>query len=353
MKKKNLLFNTLTTALAIIISLLIATVIILVVSDDPVNALKVFLLGPLKSKRMIGSIVTTAIPITFTGLAVCIMFQASMFNMCAEGAFFLGALSAAGVATTFGFPGILGIIVPMCAGVLTGVIIAFIPAFLKAKFGASEMVSSLMFNYIALYLGLYILNTKLRDQSFGALATNKLPENSMLPTIIEKTSVHFGVILAIIAIIVSYMFVYKTKTGHKIRVMGQNPTFAKYAGINVSAIIIISQVIGGGLAGFGGAVEVMGMYKRFQWTSLPGYGWDGIALAILARNKPQFIPFAALFLAYIRVGASTMASGSNVPKELITVIQAIMILLVTANALLAGIKKKIVVKEAMKNETAS
>lgn len=353
MKKKNLLFSTLTTALAIIISLLIAIVIIVIVSDNPGKAFHAFIFGPFKSKRMIGSILTTAIPITFTGLAVCVMFQASMFNMCAEGGFFLGALSAAGVAACVELPGILGLIIPMLAGTITGMILAFIPAVLKAKLGASEMVSSLMLNYVALYLGLYVLNYHLRDQSFGALATKVLPENSIIPIMISKTSVHYGIVLAIIAIVICYLFIYKTKTGHRIRVMGQNSKFAKYAGINVAGVIIISQIIGGGLAGLGGAVEVMGMYNRFQWTSLPGYGWDGITLAILARNKPQFIPIAAIFLAYIRVGASTMASGSNVPKELITVIQAIMILLVTASALLDGIKKRMIVKEAMKNGSAS
>lgn len=349
MKNKNQLFSTLTTVVAIGISLLLTVIIIFCVSDAPLVALKAFLLDPFKSTRMIGTIISTAIPICFTGLGVCIMFQASMFNMCAEGGFFLGALMSAAVATRLSLPGIMGIIVPLLVGTLTGMIMAFIPAVLKAYIGANEMVSSLMLNYVALYLGLYLLNTKLRDQSFGALATDKLPDNSILPNIIKGTPVHAGVFIAIVAVVLCYLFIYKSKSGHMIRTMGQNHKFAEYSGISAAAMIILSQVVGGGLAGAGGAIEIMGMYSRFQWTGLPGYGWDGIMLAVLARNKPQYIPIAALFLAYLRVGSATMASGSNVPKEVITVIQAIMIILITASALLERVRKRQVVKEVMNN----
>lgn len=350
MKNRDGIFSAATTGFAILISLSIAIIIILFVSNEPGNAVYALLLGPLQSKRLIGSIFTTAIPISFTGLAVCIMFQASMFNMCAEGSFFIGAICAAAGATRLSLNGIFAIIVPILLGAAAGALICLIPALLKALFNASEMVSSLMLNYIALYFGLYMLNFHLRDQSFGALASERLPEGSKLNKIIAGTSLHSGIFLVIIFVVICYLFIFKTKTGHKIRVYGQNATFAKYVGVNAAGVIFLSQILGGAIAGVGGSVEIMGMYERFQWTSLPGYGWDGIILAILARNKPQYIPLAAVFLAYLRVGASTMASNTDVPKELIVVIQSIMIMLVTANALLRGIKQKITIKEAMTNE---
>lgn len=353
MKNKNILFSTATTMLAITISLFITIVIIFGVSENPGSAIHSLLLGPLQSKRLIGSIFTTAIPICFTGLAVCIMFQASMFNMCAEGAFFLGAIGAAAAATKLPLPGFLGIIVPIAVGGIAGGLLCYIPAVLKAKFGASEMVSSLMLNYIALYLGLYLLNVSLRDSNFGALASYQIPEQSRLPKIIPGTSIHAGLILVLVFIVICYLFVYKTATGHRIRTLGQNKKFAKYTGIKVGSVIILSQIVGGAIAGIGGSVEVMGMYARFQWTSLPGYGWDGVILAILARNKPQYIPIAAIFLSYLRVGASTMASNTDVPKELIVVIQSIMIMLVTAEALLKGMKQKAIIKEVLANGSDS
>lgn len=352
MKKKNLLFSSATTALAVVISLAIALLIIILVSEEPGKAVFSLLLGPLQSKRLIGSIFTTAIPIIFTGLAVCIMFQASMFNMCAEGAFFLGAIAAA-TATGIHLPGILGVVLPMLAGGVAGACLCLVPALLKAKLDASEMVSSLMLNYIALYLGLYVLNNVLRDQSFGALASEKLPTTSKLSKIVQGTALHSGFFIALVLIVICYILIFKTKLGYKIRVFGQNSLFAKYTGMKVGTIIILSQVFGGLIAGIGGSVELMGMYERFQWTTLPGYGWDGVIIATLARNKPQYVPLAAVFLSYLRVGASSMASNTDVPKELITVIQSIMIMLVTAGALLKGLKQKNVIKEALANESAS
>lgn len=349
MKDKKLLFSSATTMLAILISLLLAFIIIFMISSEPLTAIRLLLTGPLQSKRLLGSIITIAIPICFTGLAVSVMFQADMFNMCAEGAFFLGALMGAFTATRLSLPGVLGLIVPMLVGALTGAVLTMIPAILKAKLNASEMVSSLMLNYVALYLGLFLLNNYLRDHSFGALATEALPANSKFAKMIPGTSIHAGFLVLVLFIVLSYLLIFKTKLGEKIRIYGQNASFARYSGIGVGSVIIASQAIGGAIAGLGGSIEIMGMYQRFQWTALPGYGWDGIVLAILARNKPQFVPVAALFLSYLRVGASAMASGSDVPKEIITVIQSIMIMLVTSSVLLRGLKQRMIVKEALKH----
>lgn len=345
-KKRNFILSSAKTLLAIGISLLIAFLIIFIVSDKPGEAISIFLTGPVSSLRRIGSIITTAIPIIFTGLAVCIMFQANMMNMGAEGSFFLGAFAAAAITTKINFSGILAIIVPMLVSVLVGAFLCAIPAFMKAWLDASEMVSSLMLNYASLYFGLYLLNSNLRDQSFGALATHKIPQNARLSNLVARTSIHSGLILAIVFVFMCYMFLYKTKTGFKIRAYGQNSKFAQYAGISASSMIMISQLLGGALAGLGGYVEIMGMYDRFQWTSLPGYGWDGIMLAILARNKPQYIPLAAVFLAYLKVGASSMAISTDVPSEIITVMQAIMIMLVTAQALLRNWRQTMILKGA-------
>jgi simple sugar transport system permease protein len=212
------------------------------------------------------------------------------------------------------------------------------------------MVSSLMLNYVALFTGLYLMNAFFRDDTYGFLASHKLPQTSVLVKFVPGTAIHTGVFLAVALIVLSYLFIYKTRAGYEIRVMGQNAKYAKYTGLNVANAIILSQVLGGAIAGLGGAVEVMGMYARFQWTTLPGYGWDGVIIAILARNKPQYVPLAALFLAYLRVGANVMARVTDVPSEIITVIQAIMIMLVTATALLGRLKQKTVEKEVLANE---
>ena len=349
-RRRSATLNAITTAMAIGIALVLAILLIFAVSSDPGNAIYQFLIGPLSSKRQMGNILTTAATVSFTGVAVCIMFQAAMFNMAAEGACFLGALAGAVAATSLNLPPVLAVVVPMLAGALVGGLIGLIPGILRAKLNANEMVSSLMLNYAILYFGLYVLKNFFIDKSAGQVATAKLPKLSRLSTLIKGTGVHSGVILVIFVIVLAYVFLYKTRGGHNLRVYGQNPDFARYAGIGVGGVIVSSQVLGGAIAGLGGAVEIMGMYQRFQWTALPGYGWDGIIIAILARNKPQFVPLAALFIAYLRTGANCMNTYADVPKELITVIQAIMMILVTAAALTGGLKQKLAVKEALSND---
>ncbi len=342
--------NAVSTFLAIAIALALALLLILAVSADPGNAIYQFLMGPFASKRQLGNILTTATTISFTGIAVSIMFQASMFNMAAEGACFLGALAGAVAATGLNLPPALAIAVPMLAGAAVGALVGLIPGILRAKLGANEMVSTLMLNYALLYLGLYALKNFFIDKTAGQVATAKLPTASRLPNILKGTGVHAGVLIAAAVIVLAYIFLYKTRAGHNMRVYGRNPDFARYAGISVGGMIISSQALGGAIAGLGGSVEILGMYQRFQWTALPGYGWDGIIIAILARNKPQFVPLAALFLAYLRTGANCMNTYADVPKELITVIQSIMMILVTAAALTGGLRQRLAIKEALGNE---
>lgn len=349
MRSKAWWFNIATTAMAILISLAIAFVIIFVVSKQPLDAINALLLGPVSSMRNFGTVVEMMITITFTGLAVSVMFQAAQFNLCSEGSFFAGAVAAAAVATKLALPPVISTIVCLLVGAAAGALVCSIPAVLKARLNASEMVSSLMLNYVVLFLGLFVLNFFLRDPSFGMLASYQIPDSTKLTQFVPKTRIHTGLLIAIALVILLYLFIYKTRIGYFIRVLGQNAKFARYSGIGVGSAIIVSQLIGGAIAGLGGSVELLGMYGRFQWTSLPGYGWDGVIIAILARNKPQYVPLAALFLSYLRIGSGIMARMTDVPNELIIIIQAIMIMLVTAQALLGRVKHRLVVKEAVAN----
>ena len=125
---------------------------------------------------------------------------------------------------------------------------------------------------------------------------------------------------------------------------GRNIRFARYTGLNTTAIIAYSQLIGGFIAGVGGSVEVLGMYDRFQWQSLPGYGFDGIVVAILAKNKPHYIPIAAFFLAYLKIGADKMATSTDVTAEMVLIIQGVIIMLAAAQAFLSKWRQKALIK---------
>lgn len=346
MKNKKINFEWIRTTVVILIALVFTLVVIFLVSKEPLNALKEFLIGPIDSMRHIGNVVELMIPLIFTGLAVSLMFSAEQFNLAAEGAFFAGGIGAAAIALIIDLPVFIHPIVAILGGGLIGSLITGIPAYLKVKWNATELVSSLMFNYIALFMGIYVINYFFRDVNAGAMVSEKLPESVILINLIPRTRIHFGLIIAALFIFACYYFMYRTKWGYELRVTGQNSKFAEYSGIKTLKVILYAQLLGGFLAGVGGATELLGMYKRFSWQDLPGYGWDGIIVAILARNNPVFVPIAALFLAYLRIGADIMSRMTDVQNEVVDLIQGIIIVLVVAESFLAKYRHKWVYKEA-------
>ncbi len=349
-------FDAFKTFAAILLSLILAFVVIALVSEEPVEAIISFAIGPLQRTSRLSEVIVRMTPIVFTGVGVCIMYQANQFNMIAEGAFLIGA----NIATYFlvspavqNIPKIPLQYTAIAIAFLVGLLASFVPAILKVKFNANTVVSSIMMNYILLQLANYILYYQMRDESAGQISSYKIPEQASFESIIPKTRIHTGIIIALVVVIVAYIFIYKTKWGYSIRMVGANESFAKYSGISVMGVAMMTQLIGGGIAGMGGAVEVMGLYDRYLWYGTqPGYGFDGIMVAVLAKNNPLYVPLAAFFLAYLRVGADTMNLYSDVPVEFVSVIQAIVIMLVAAEMFLSKYKHKLIVSNAKKQEAA-
>ncbi len=339
-------FNLLRVLIAILIGISISVFIILMMSSEPGNSLKTIFLGPFLSRSRFGNLLETTAPILFCGLAVAIPFQAGLFNVGAEGAFYLGAVMGTAVAVSTNMPAILHIPLILLTAGITGAAWGFIPGYLKSKWNVNELVVTLMLNFVALYMGLYLINYHFRDKAAGFLTSYKFPETAWLVQFIPGTRIHAGVFLALIFAVLVYIFLYRTTLGYEIRTSGLNFEFARYGGINVKKVIILSQVIGGFIAGIGGICEIMGIYRRFSWQASPGYGWDGVVVAIIGRNNPLLIIPASLFLAYLRIGGGLVKVMSDIPTEMISVIQAIIILLITANAFLSGWKNRITVKEA-------
>lgn len=344
-ERSKVLFETVRTLITIAIALLLAFLFILIVSKEPSQALYQFLVGPFLSTRNMGNVIELAIPFIFTGLAACIMFQARQFNMIGEGAVYFGGILATVVALKMALPAGVHPIVAVLVGGLGGALAGYLIGYCKAKWGANEFVNSLMLNYVLLYLGLYLLNNFLRDPKKGQLSSYALPDTVQLPRLMDGTRIHAGLYIAIAVIVLSYLFLYKTKWGYAIRMTGFNIKFVTYSGINVAAAIVLSQAVGGFLAGVGGATQVLGMHQRFEWSTLTGYGFDGIIVATIARLNPLFVPVAALFLAFLRTGADIMSRNSDVPSEVVLIIQAIMIILISASGFLSKWRQRMVAKK--------
>jgi ABC-type uncharacterized transport system permease subunit len=349
MKRSLALLEIVRMTLTILIALLIGYIFLLFSTKDVGEAFKWFLYGPLSNQRRFVEFLNNSVPLIMTGLALSLVFQAKVFNIGAEGCLFFGGFGAMLVALKFPQVSFLHLVVTLLSAALFGAAWAFVPAVLKAKWKASELVSSLMMNYIAYLLVLFLVNNYFRDKAAGALVSYRFPKTAWLATL-TRYRLNSGFFIALsVAVLIGFLL-YFTKYGYQIRVVGANKKFGFYTGINVVLTTFWVQLLAGALAGLAGGIELTAMYRRFVWQSLPGYGFDGIIVAILARNNPFLVIPSALFIAYLRVGANIMSRMTGLAPEVVIVIQSVMILLVTAEALLERFKKRIVEREAMKGE---
>lgn len=333
-------FQLLRTGVSLLIALLAAYLIIFLVSDTPLEAVKIFTLGPFDSLRHFGNLIEAAIPLIFSGLSMAVVFQAGLFNLGAEGIFYISGAAGAALAIFVPMPAGVAPAAVIALGGLIGALVMLIPGFLRAKFQASELVTSLMLNNILLGVGLWMLTNFLRDPTTGSQISYKFQSTAMLPKMITGTRIHLGVVIALICVILTHIFLYHTKWGYEIRMTGLNPDFARYSGISTVRVIILAHLVSGILAGMGGTVETIGLHQRFEWAALPGYGFDGAMIAMLAGNSPLGVVLAALFVAYLRVGADLVARLSDVPTEMVSILQAIIILLVSAERFLHKYRQK-------------
>ena len=333
--------------LALGISLGISMLIIFLVSKEPWTAISYLLLGPFGSMRHFLSIFAQATPLIFTGLALSLCFKSGNFSMITDACLYISAVLTAALAIRLSLPFPLHPLVILLLAAVMGGMIGSLPALAKLYFKANELVTSLMLNYVFFYLGLFTISKYFADREAGTFASLKYAKTAVLPILVKGSKLHLGFFLALLLAVLFSILLYKTRFGYELRLSGSNPSFAKMVGISSSKVILLTQVLAGMVAGLGGAVEQMGMYQRFNWQESPSYAWDGVIIAILSRNNPALVPFSALFLAYIRVGADIMSRKSDVQNELVALIQALLILFVTAEAFLSGWEHRREVKESL------
>ena len=349
-KKINRLVDSVKLLLIIAIAFVIVALIVFACSEVPGEALYNFFIGPFLSPRRIGNIVEGACPLIFTSLAVMLIFSVGQFSMISEGSFFIGCTAAMVISLSFQMPAGIHAAVCLIVAAVSGALVASIPALLKKKWTVSEVVTSIMLNYVVQYFAVYLLTYYYNDKESSSVTSLPLAETTALPKIVSGTNIHFGLIIALACCVLVWFIMYRSNIGFKLRVTGHNPSFAHYVGMNEGMLMVGAQILAGALAGLGGAVELLGMYQRFKWTSSPGYGWTGIVVALLAKDNPLMIPLAACFIAYINTGANIMAMNSDVSNDMASVIQAVIMLLIASGALLQKWRQKLIVEAAEKEQ---
>ncbi|MEJ7747931.1 MAG: ABC transporter permease [Candidatus Limnocylindrales bacterium] len=280
-------------------------------------------------------------PLIFTGLAVAVSFRSGVFNIGVEGQFILGAFGATVAALVLqGAPAALILVAAILFGTLCGAAWGFIPGLLKARTGAHEVITTIMLNYVAAQVVLFGLRSDFLRQVGSSQPISKVLTPFVdIPPIIDLPAIrlHYGFVLALVMAVVVSWFLFRTTKGFELRAAGFNLTAARYAGMSASGSIILAMAISGGLAGLGGSVEVIGTVGQMSNDLSSGFGFNAIALALLAGNRPAGVVAAALLFGALRTGGGLMQVKTGIPLDLLFFIQALVIMFVAAPALVRSI----------------
>jgi simple sugar transport system permease protein len=328
--------------LAILTAVVLGGIIIASVRGNPFLAYYGLIQGSFGSAKALSETAVWATPYIFAGLAVALAFKGGLFNIGAEGQLALGAVLSALIG--YALPGWLGVDIPaiihlpltILFGMAAGAFWASIVGFLKAYTGGHEVINTIMMNYIALNTISFLLNGPMKDRDPNNVIarTPLIADSARMPVIFDGFRIHWGFVLALFTAFLIWWILNKTTLGFEIRTVGANPDAAKYAGINVKRTIIITMALSGMLAGMAGALEVTGLNFRHELGFSIGYGFDAIAIALLGKSHPLGVVLASILFAAMRNGATRMQFLTQLPVDLISVLQALILLFVAADAII-------------------
>ena len=291
--------------------------------------------------RPLTETLVAATPLIFAGLAVAIAFRTGTFNIGVEGQFVLGALGATIAVLVFrDLPPPILLVVAIAFGTLTGAAWGFITGFLKARTGASEVITTIMLNYVAADIVLLALRSDFVKQTGSDAPISKVLWTIVrVPLILDLPAIrlHWGFIVALIMAVIVSWFIFKTTKGFELRAAGFNMTAARYAGMSAGGSIILAMTLSGALAGLGGSFEVLGTVGQMSNDISAGTGFNAIALALLAGNRPLGVVLAALLFGALRTGGGLMQVKTGIPLDLLVFIQALVIMFVAAPVLIRNI----------------
>lgn len=326
MKSKEFIKKTVFSLLAIVMGLLVACLCISFMGISPGKAMSIFFSTFKGDLYGTCEIFVKACPLLFTGLSYAFAARCGLVNLGAEGQLYMGALFATLVATELhGLPMIIHLPLTILAGFAGGALIGIFAGILRAKFGVLEVLSTLMINYMSTYFVSYMVTGPIKE-SVSMPQSVPFEESAKLPILIPKTRLHAGVLIGLLCIFLFYIVITKSTIGFRIRTVGDNASAAHYAGIKVNSNALYSMAIAGGFGGLAGAVELSGLLGRLYEGFSPGWGWDGISVALLGNCNPVGTGIAAVLMGFIRAGVNSMQRGLSVPIGIVKVIQAVIIL---------------------------
>ena len=322
--------------ISVLLALVVGGIVIACLGKNPIQGYALLFSGSLGTTQKFASSLVSACPLIFTALAAAFAYRCGVFNLGGEGQFIMGAVSAIVFLLVTGIEGIAGTVLAILVGTVVGALWAALPGIMKITRGLNEMITSIMLNYVAtLFMG-FIYTNAFRDG--GNPQTPSVADSVMLAKI-PGFRIHTGVILAIVLSLVVAYVISKTSFGFKIRAVGLNPLASKVNGFNVKFLVVAAFMISGSIAGWGGAVELLGKQYRLMSGFGSGFGFDGVAIALIAQLNPLASLLVAIFFGALTTGASSMQVGIMVPTAIVEIIRALIIIFSVAGVALIKLPK--------------
>lgn len=322
--------NALKSVLAVILGLIAGALLMAAMGHNPAQGYSFLLKGSLSSTERIANTIATATPLILTGLSVGFAFRTGLFNIGAPGQMLFGGFAATAVALTCtSLPRPVLLLAIILAGFIAGALCAGIVGFLKAKFNVHEVVGSIMLNWTAYWVVYYLIpqyfkseGAETESRQISSLASLKA---DWLTKAFDGSFINYGIVIAVIAVIVIWFILDKTTLGYQLKAVGFNKDAAEYAGINVNKNVVLTMMIAGSLAGLAGVAQYIGNATCMQIGVMPSQGFDGIAVALLGNSSPIGVLISALFFGLLYAGKGFMTTMTSVPPEIADTIMAIII----------------------------
>lgn len=336
----NITTQLLNYLIILIIALLIGAVVMYLSGRDPISAYLALWEGAFGNGYRFADTLDRSTIMILAGIAGSIAFRTNIINLGLEGQLYIGAFAAAWVGFTFtNLPSIVHIPLCIIAGILGGALWTLPVLYLKMRWKIPELVPTLMLNYIAIRITDYLIAFPFRDPTAPMAGSPLIAASAKLPKLIKGSTINIGFIIAIALIFLAYWFLFKTKIGYELRMVGLNQDFAAAAGLPVKRSIILAMTLSGGVIGLGGALMIMGFFGRFLGGFSSGYGWDGFMIATIAQNHPFAVFPTALFFGALANGALTMQSVTGVPQAVVAMVKGTLVLFVTVKVFVEKIRK--------------
>jgi ABC-type uncharacterized transport system permease subunit len=329
---KSILKSLATPVLASLVAMLIGGIVSWAIGYNPVDVYSALIVGAFGNPVNLGNTLARATPLILTGLGIAIAFRAGLFNIGAEGQYWVALMAATWVGYHFTtLPGwlhaVLCLVVAMIAGGLWG---GLIPGLAKAYRGAHEVITTMMMSYIGILLAKFMIEDGPMRKPGYIPESYPIAQNTWLSTLIPGSQLTTGLFIALAAVVLVWLLLYYTTIGFQLRVVGSNPRAAKYAGIRVPLYTVLALGLSGVLAGLAGGVQLLAFDHHLAEGFSTQYGYTGIVVALLARNNPFGVILAAIFFAGLDTGGQNMQLATGVPKSLTEVLTGLIVFFVAA-----------------------